>query len=80
MNSIAKDIWQWCIEKQIWLTAAHIPGSKNVEANRESRVFLENKGWMVRPDIFLQITDIWGEPSTDLFASRLNHQVSCYVS
>ena len=27
-NSIAKDIWQWCIDKQIWLTAAYIPGTK----------------------------------------------------
>ena len=67
-NTIAKDIWQWCIDKQIWLTAAHIPGTKNVEE------------WMIRPDIFRKITDIWGDPSIDLFASRLNHQVSCYVS
>ena len=35
---------------------------------------------MIRPDIFRKNTDIWGEPSIDLFASRLNHQVSCYVS
>ena len=79
-NTIAKDIWQWCIDKQIWLTAAHIPGTKNVEADRESRVFSDNKEWMIRPDIFRKITDIWGDPSIDLFASRLNHQVSCYVS
>ena len=79
-HTIAKDIWQWCIEKQIWLTAAHIPGIKNVEADRESRVFSDNKEWMIRSDIFQQITDIWGEPSIDLFASRLNHQVPCYVS
>ena len=79
-NTIAKDIWQRCIDKQIWLTAAHIPRIKNVEAERESRVFSDNKEWMIRPDIFQKITDIWGEPSIDLFASRLNHQVSCYVS
>ena len=79
-NTIAKDIWQWCIDKQIWLTAAHIPGTKNVEADRESHVFSDNKEWMIRPDIFRKITDIWGDPFIDLFASRLNHQVSCYVS
>ena len=55
------------MKKQIWLTAAHITGTQNVEADRE-------------PRIFRQITDIWGEPSIDLFVSRLNHQVSCYVS
>lgn len=79
-HAIAKDIWQWCIDKQIWLTAAHIPGTKNVEADRQSRYFSDNKEWMIRSDIFQQITDLWGEPSIDLFASRLNHQVSCYVS
>lgn len=35
---------------------------------------------MIRSDIFQQITDLWEVPSIDLFASRLNHQVSCYVS
>ncbi|XP_068692889.1 uncharacterized protein [Montipora foliosa] len=79
-NTIAKDIWQWCIDKQIWLTAAPIPGTKNVVEDRESRVFSDNKEWTIRPDIFRKITDIWGDPCIDLFAPRLNHQVSCYVS
>ena len=57
-NSIVKDIWQWCIEKQIWLTAVHIPGTKNVEADRESRVFSDNKEWITRPDILKHIADI----------------------
>ena len=53
---------------------------KKFEVDRESRVFSGNKEWMIRPGILLQITDIWREPSIDLFASSLNHQVSCYVS
>ena len=60
-NTIAKNSWQWCRDQQMCLTAAHIPGTKNVEANRESRVFSDNKEWMMRPDIFQKITDIWGE-------------------
>ena len=35
---------------------------------------------MLRPDIFQQITTIWGKPSIDLFASRLNAQLPCYAS
>ena len=61
--TIAKDIWHWCIDRQIWLTAAHIRGTKNVEADRESPVYTDNKEWMIRPDIFRKITDIWGNPS-----------------
>lgn len=27
-NSVAKDIWLFCIERNIWLSAAHIPGKR----------------------------------------------------
>ena len=35
---------------------------------------------MLRKDIFQNVTEIWGEPTIDLFASRLNAQVACYAS
>jgi len=38
-NSAAKDIWQFCIEREIWISEAHIPGKNNTQADRESRVF-----------------------------------------
>lgn len=79
-NSVANAIWLFCVERNIWISAAHIPGKKNIDADRESRVFHDNKEWMLRPDIFEQMTKIWGKPSIDLFASRLNAQVPCYVS
>lgn len=79
-NNVAKEILTWCMNKQIWLTAAHIPGRENVEADKESRVFSDNKEWMIRPDVFKRITETWGKPSIDLFASRMNHQVAQYAS
>ena len=42
-NSAAKDIWQFCIEREICISAALIPGKKNTQA--ESRVFVGNKRW-----------------------------------
>ena len=41
-NKLAKDIWDCCIEHNIWLTAAHIPGQDNTEADFESRHFNES--------------------------------------
>lgn len=79
-NSVAKEIWLFCIQREIWISAAHIPGKDNIQADRESRVFIDNKEWMLRQDIFGKITEIWGEPTIDLFASRLNAQVACYAS
>ena len=30
-NNMARQIWLWCIEREIWLSACHIPGSMNIE-------------------------------------------------
>jgi len=38
-NSAAEDIWQFCIEREIWISEAHISGKNNTQADRESRVF-----------------------------------------
>jgi hypothetical protein len=29
LTSLSKDIWNWCCDKNIWLSAAHIPGKCN---------------------------------------------------
>ena len=79
-NKIAKDIWQWCEERQIWLLVSHIPGSQNVIADYESRHFTEDTEWKLSQSIFTKITDLWGYPHIDLFASRHNNQVSPYAS
>ena len=80
-HSVAKTIRLFCMERNIWLSAAYIPGKENIHADRESRVFSDNKEWMLSAHLFQQITDIWGKPTIDLFASRLNkRQINCYAS
>ena len=37
-NKIARDIWMWCKDREIWLTPGHIPGIENTEADLASRV------------------------------------------
>ena len=44
-NSAAKDIWQFCIEREIWILAALIPDKNNNRADKEPRVFIDNKRW-----------------------------------
>ena len=36
-NDIARDIWFWCLERHNFVSAVHIPGSTNIEADFESR-------------------------------------------
>ena len=79
-NSIAKDIWDWAIDKDIWLSAAHIPGSSNIDADQLSRNLNLDLEWMLSAPIFQRIVALFGKPDIDLFASRLNAQVEDYVS
>ncbi|MEW8548334.1 MAG: reverse transcriptase domain-containing protein [Candidatus Thiodiazotropha sp.] len=78
-NSLAKQIWSWCIERDLWLSATHVPGSEN-EADESSRNFNENTEWMLNKNIFSQLVQIWQQPKIDMFASRLNKQIEKYVS
>ena len=38
-NSVARQIWDYCVECDIWISASHLPGCDNTEADRESRHF-----------------------------------------
>ena len=79
-NEAATHIWNWCIERDIWITAAHLAGRDNVEADTMSRKFNDRTEWMLNEREFERIAKHFGIPDIDLFASRLNAQVSTYVS
>jgi len=73
-------MWFWCVDRNIWLTAAHLPGSQNTQADHASRIFNDQTEWKLNPTVFQQIIDRLVMPEVDLFASRLNCQIDKYVS
>ena len=80
---ITKQIWDFCIEKVVWLSAAHVPGRENVDADLESRKINSNTEWKLNTELLqqaLQIRILGVNPDLDLFASRINTQLSSYVS
>ena len=79
-NSVAKLIWNWAIARRIWVSAAHVAGSTNVDADHLSRNVNLNLEWMLSTDPFQAIVNKLGQPDIDLFASRLNAQLETYVS
>lgn len=79
LNDLARDIWFWCIDRDIWISANYVPSCENI-ADAESRKFNENIEWMLNADIFKQLVEIWGIPDIDLFATRLNTQLALYSS
>ena len=79
-NYLSSLIWDWCVEHQAWVTCSHIPGSENLLADCASRSFNDRHEWKLDERIFHSLVLVFGMPSIDLFASRLNYQVSTFCS
>ena len=78
-NFWARVIWDWCEERDIWLSIAHLPGVLNVVADYKSRHFVDNTEWQLNDKIWNKICKIFGTPEVDLFASRLNAKLEKFV-
>ena len=79
-NDITRQIWEWCLPRNIWVSISHIPVEINVIAAQASRVFDDSTEWKLNLDVFNRIVNILGTPTIDMFASRLNYQLTPYVS
>ena len=58
-DNLAKQIWDYCIARNIWISACHIPGSQNFEADTESRVLKLSTGWSLSLPVFVDIASRW---------------------
>ena len=59
-NKMATMIWDWCLNHNIWLSATNIPGSKNIQADKESRILKESTEWSLSQDCFQNYTGTLG--------------------
>ena len=51
-NQLAHDIWEWCIDRRIWLSVTHIPGPDKLKANSLSRQFDDKTEWKLSQQAF----------------------------
>ena len=79
-NDISILIWDWCVENNAWVTCSHIPGKVNYVADAASRRVNTWHEWKLDVPTFRLICNIFGTPSVDLFASRLNKQITPFCS
>ena len=79
-NEIARKVWQFAIDHEVRLSAVYCPGVENVEADVASTVFNDRAEWTLNQDLLDSIVKNSGSPSTDVFASRLNHKVLCMAT
>ena len=50
--NLTKDLWLWCLERNIHITAQHLPGAQNFIADAESRSQTDRTYWKLNPYIF----------------------------
>lgn len=80
LNDLARKIWQWCEERNIYIFASYIKSCENTIADRESRRINIDTEWEICEPVFTQITKLLGKPEFDLFASAQNNKCSRYAS
>ena len=78
--AITKEIWHYCLSQKITITAEYLPGALNVEADYQSRVFMDGSNWKLKHQVVSQIENNLGTCSVDLFEDRLNTQKQDYMS
>lgn len=79
LHAIAKDIWQWCEAKNIFLFASYIKSSDNIEADRASRSSSPNTEWELAVFAYNKIILRHGNPEIDLLADRTNRKCQRFV-
>ena len=78
---LALELWEWCIQRGIHLSAAHIPGEDNLVADFLSRGKYLPSEWTLNPFVFQRICQVLvHRPEIDLFASTLNFQLPKYCA
>ena len=81
LNAIAREIWLWALERNIWLSASHVPGVLNVEADSASRKdYALDSEWKLNVTVFQKIDRQFGPVEIDLFATRVNTQCDIYFA
>ena len=83
LNELAKQIWHWCENKNIWISAFHIPGRLNVRADQLSRLKKkcnEDMEWGLIQNIYDRIEQKMGQIDIDLFASKGNCKNPVFIS
>ena len=76
----AVQLWNFAIQNNIFLKAAHLPGLLNQWADSLSRRILPQLEWKLCPSVVRTLFSLWDTPHVDLFAADHNHQLPVFCS
>ena len=78
--SIARDIWKWAEERNIWLFASYIASSDNYEADEESRREIESNDWSLGAEQYWSLCNTFFVPDIDLFATSVTRKCRVFCA
>ncbi|KAJ7320481.1 hypothetical protein JRQ81_019992 [Phrynocephalus forsythii] len=78
--NLTLELWDWCCIRNITPQAIHIASTDNHMADVLSRRTYNNHKWSLLHSIFVDLCNVWGTPSIDLFASQFNKKCPLYCS
>ena len=73
-------MWMWCLERNIHITAQHLPRVQNCIADAESWMMHDQSDWQLNSVLFNRIVNLFGPVEADMFASHLTTQYPVYFS
>ena len=80
-DKIARDIWTFVIQNNMWLSISFVPGRDNENADFASRALNPNTEMQISQELFNEICmELDFHPEVDMFASRLNYKCDKYFS
>ena len=72
-NNIACRIWVFCTKNQFSVTfSSYIPGTVNIEADKQSRVLEDATEWKLNPALFQNIVEKFAD------IDKTRHRSLCY--
>ena len=80
MIKLSKEIWDYLLSRGITITTEYLPSKLNIIAGRKSREKVDYSEWKLDSRVFQGLVQLMGNPIVDLFASRLNHELSQYIA
>ena len=81
LDLVVTSIWEWALARGNWLTATHIPGKFNLEADMESRKTEHHTERILNKEFFQYvIEELDFQPDIDLFTSHINNQLPRFAA
>jgi hypothetical protein len=80
LSYAAEALWYWLLARGSQIKDIFLPGIANVDADTESRWFIDVREYQLLPALFRKLNQEWGPFSIDAFASRVNCQMRPFWS